>query len=137
MTWIPGTIVAGYGVASGQGADKRYPAGSIPLQIPFFKERGIDLSPYFPGTLNVDLAPFTPEPHNPIFDSRLRWFENQEERFLLCPVELEAGGQRYTGLWYYPHPDTKPAHVQPGSVVELLLPWIANLKNGDQVRVRL
>ena len=137
MQWLPGKLVAGHGVASGQGADRRYPAGSIALQTPFFLEKGIDLSPYFPGTLNVDLAPFVPQPRHPTFDGTLRWFSDLEERFLLTPIEVMAAGRRYSGLWYYPHPGTKPAHFQRNSVVELLLPWIENLSVGDEVQVLL
>lgn len=137
MHWHPGTITPGYGVASGRGSDKRYPAGSIQLQAPYFLEKGIDLSPYYLGTLNVDLVPLIPEPRNPIFDDKLRWFGDLEERFLLSPVEIKAGERHYAGLWYYPHPETKPAHFQRNSVVELLLPWIDNLHSGDRVLVRL
>lgn len=39
------------------------------------------------------------------------------------------------GLWYYPHPATKPAHVQRPSVVELLLPWVAGLAPDARVEV--
>lgn len=135
--WISGTIVAGHGVASGAGQDRRYPAGTIQLQQPFFLERGIDLSGYYPGTLNVDLAPVVPVPRHPLFDGVIRWFGDIEERFLLSPVEVEASGARHAGLWYYPHPKTKPAHFQRNTVVELLLPWIADVKAGDKVLVRL
>lgn len=137
MEAYDGIVRAGYGVASGSGADRRYPAGTIRLQQAFFLARGIDLSPYFPGTLNVDLAPAAPLPRAPIFDGRLRWFGDIEERFLLSPAELETGGARHAGLWYYPHPETKPAHVQEATVVELLLPWIDGLHPGDRVRVWL
>jgi hypothetical protein len=135
--WTQGVVVAGHGVASGAGQDRRYPAGTIRLQQPFFLERGIDLSGYYPGTLNVDLAPVVPAPRHPCFDGVIRWFEDLEERFILSPVEVEAKGARHAGLWYYPHPDTKPAHFQPGTVVELLLPWIDGLRPGDRVLVRL
>jgi hypothetical protein len=137
MQWVPGKIVAGYGVASGRGSDRRYPAGSIALQAPFFLEKGIDLSPYFAGTLNVDLAPFDPQPLRPLFDGRLRWFGDLEERFLLSSIEIRVKGRQLAGLWYYPHPETKPAHFQKTSVVELLLPWIEGAGAGEPVEVRL
>ena len=137
MAWVAGAIVAGYGVASGTGQDRRYPAGTIQLHQPFFLERGIDLSGYFPGTLNVDLAPLAPVPRQPLFDGTIRWFESLEERFVLSAVEVEANGRCHAGLWYYPHPETKPAHFQRNTVVELLLPWIENIQPGDKVLVRL
>ena len=135
--WIPGVVVAGHGVAGGAGQDRRYPAGTIQLQQPFFLERGIDLSGYYPGTLNLDLVPVVPVPRQPLFDGVIRWFEDIEERFLLSPVEVEASGARHAGLWYYPHPETKPANFQRSTVVELLLPWIVDVKAGDKILVRL
>jgi hypothetical protein len=137
--WIAGVVIAGYGVASGTGMDRRYPAGTLRLQQPFFFEKGIDLSPYFSGTLNVDLAPFKPVPRHPLFDGCIRWFDGIEERFILSPVQVQvhADGRQYSGLWYYPHPETKPAHQQKDTVVELLLPWIDGLAAGARLLVRL
>lgn len=135
MKWNPGKVIAGYGVASGLGKDRLYPKGTISLQAPFFLEKGIDLSPYFPGTLNIDLSPFVPNPQQPVFDDVLRWFADIEERFLLFPVEIRIKEARYAGLWYYPHPATKPAHFQREGIVELLLPWIEGISVGDQVFV--
>lgn len=139
MQWVEGVVVAGHGVASGTGQDRRYPAGTIRLQQPFFLERGIDLSGYYPGTLNVDVAPLVPAPipEKALFDGLMRWFGDIEERFILSPAEVEVDGVRHAGLWYYPHPETKPAHFQPGTVIELLLPWIADIRAGDRVRVGL
>ena len=92
---------------------------------------------YFPGTLNIDLAPFIPQMRNPVFDEVIEWFDGIEERFLLAPIEIEVKGQGYSGLWYYPHPDTKPAHFQESTVVELLLPWIDCIEIGEEVLVRI
>jgi hypothetical protein len=39
----------------GRNPHSPYPAGTIALQSPFFSERGIDLSPFFPGTLNLEV----------------------------------------------------------------------------------
>lgn len=137
MNWHPGIIIPGYGVASGKGNDRRYPAGTLRLQQPFFLEKGIDLSPYFLGTVNVDLAPFKPVPQRPLFDGTIRWAEGIEERFVISPVEFKAGDRQYSGLWYYPHPETKPGHVQRDTVAELLLPWIDGLATGEAVFVGL
>ena len=133
--WLPGRRIRGYGVASGRAAASPYPAGTVVLQAPFFRERGVDLSPYFPGTLNVDLAPHTPPPGRPVFDGRLRWFTGLEERFVLTPVALRHAGSVHQGLWYYPHPETKPDHFQRPGVVELLLPWIPGLPEDARVEV--
>jgi hypothetical protein len=134
--WLPGRRIAGHGVASGRaGAASPYPAGTIALQAPLFRAAGFDLSAYYPGTLNVDLAPHVPPQVPPVFDGRLRWFGDLEERFLLMPVALRHAGAVHEGLWYYPHPETKPAHFQRPTVVELLLPWVPGLPEGACVEV--
>ena len=123
-------------MASGRAAGSSpYPAGSIALQSPFFQAQGIDLSSYFPGTLNVDLAPHRPPPGRPVFDGRLRWFGELEERFVLTPIALRHAGVVHEGLWYYPHPETKPGHFQRPTVVELLLPWVPGLAGDAWVEI--
>jgi len=135
MKWHQGKIVAGHGVASGRAHDCPFPGGSIRSQLPYFLARGIDLSAYFSGTLNVDLAPHIPHPSRPIFDGNLKWFGDLEEHFLLSPIVLDVHGMHIDGLWYYPDPATKIDHFQPASLVELLLPWTDGLHTGDSVRV--
>lgn len=132
-----GVVVKGYGVASGQGPDNPYPDGAIRLQAPYFAARGIDLSPYFLGTLNVDLSPAAPDAGGKVFDGRLRWLPDQEERFLLDEVTLHYRGIAYHGLRYFPHPATKPRHFHRSSVIELLLPRIPGIRPGDRVIVDL
>jgi hypothetical protein len=134
--WVSGVVVAGHGVASGRSAHSPYPAGSIALQAPFFRAHGIDLSRFFAGTVNVDVAPHEPVPAaGAVFDGRLRWFEAIEERFVLSRAWLRVHGIEHEGLWYWPDPATKPAHVQRRTVVELLMPWIEGLAPGAAVAV--
>jgi hypothetical protein len=136
MTWYPGTILAGYGVASGRASDCPFPGGSIRLQQPFFLAKGIDLSRYFLGTLNVDVTPHVAHPAGDVFDGVLHWHDDLEEHFLLSKVELEVQGRVYSGLWYYPDPATKVDHFQRASVLELLMPWVDGLAVGDVVKLR-
>jgi len=135
MKWYEGKIVAGHGVASGRADHCPFPGGSIRTQLPFFLAQGIDLSGYYPGTLNIDMAPYIPHPIHPVFDGTLKWFGDLEEHFLLSRIVLDAHGRQTEGLWYYPDPATKVDHFQPASLVELLLPWVAGLNTGDIVRV--
>jgi len=55
LAWVPCRLRAGHGVASGRNPHSPYPAGTIALQTPFFLERGVDLAPFFPGTLNLEV----------------------------------------------------------------------------------
>jgi hypothetical protein len=136
MEWLDGIVIAGHGVASGRAADSPYTAGSIVLQQPHFLEAGIDLSPYFSGTLNVDLAPHMPRLQRIVFDGMLHWHGDITERFVLACIDCRVAGREVEGLWYYPHPETKPAHFQRDTVVELLLPYIEGIAAGDAVSVR-
>jgi hypothetical protein len=136
MQWHLGKVIAGYGVASGRAIDSPYPDGTIRMQSPHFLQHGIDLSMFYAGTLNVDLAPLEPAPANVIFDRSLQWYGDLAERFLLSPVTLQFAKREYRGLWYYPHPETKPAHTQRDSVVELLMPWVEGLQPNAAVLVR-
>ena len=63
LRWHPGVLFKGHGVASGQALSSGasgispYPKGTIAMQSPFFAALGLDLSPYWPGTLNLSFAP--------------------------------------------------------------------------------
>ena len=57
LTRLPGVVVAGYGVASGQNPKSPFPKGTIELQIPVFQRLGLDLSWVYPGTVNVSIKP--------------------------------------------------------------------------------
>jgi hypothetical protein len=62
---VVGTIEPGHGVASGRAADTQYPQGTIAMQYPHFRDRGVDLGRCFPGTLNVSIAPASYVIHSP------------------------------------------------------------------------
>jgi hypothetical protein len=133
---IPATIVHGHRVASGQNGDPRFPGGTIRMQAPHFLALGLDLSPFYPGTLNVSVAPF----HLRIIQPRLTlrsvpWHPTEPaEDFSFFDVELLLqSAAPVSGLIYYPHPETKPEHFQGPDVIELLLPWTEGLHRGGQV----
>ena len=133
----PGVVVAGHGVASGEGDSAPYPGGSIAQQLPFFAEAGLDLSGYHLGTLNVDLAPavFVPVAA-PITIHEVRWTEAiPPETFSFIPCRLDTESDSQVGLIYRPHPETKVEHEQPASVVEILAPWTRGAEVGSVVRV--
>ena len=58
MKRFTATIIQGHRVASGLNGNPAFPGGTLRMQAPFFKARGLDLAPYYPGTLNVAIAPF-------------------------------------------------------------------------------
>lgn len=132
----PGRLVAGHGVASGRSAASPYPAGTIALQTPHFRALGIDLTPFQPATLNLDFAPGEwrlrdPDHHVPL----LRWTDRHPpETFSFWHCRLQrldvAGAPTLPALIYYPHPETKRAHHQRPSLLELLAPPLGPLELG-------
>lgn len=126
--WHGARLVAGYGVASGRASDSPYPAGSISLQAPLLVARGVDLSPYFSGTLNLSFSDTRWQLSRP--DARveqLRWTDRHPpETFSFWRVLLRWQGQPepLQGLIYWPHPETKRLHQHSEDRLEVLAPWI-------------
>ncbi len=140
-SWISaeGIVQAGYGVASGRSNSSPYPRGTIEMQQPFFHRLGLDLSPYFPGTLNVSIAPWCFHIQNaPFTFEALQWTAlHPPETFSFCHCTLKFQRQSYEGLVYYPYPETKQVHFQSASLLELLLPQIDGISEGDLVTIQL
>lgn len=57
MAQIQGTVIQGYGVASGKARDSRFPDGTIAMQKPFFQKLGLDLTGFYLGTINLSISP--------------------------------------------------------------------------------
>ena len=135
---VAGTVVTGYGVASGQ-ADGAPEGGTIAAQLPHFAARGLDLSHCYPGTLNVSIAPRRWAMAHPAETfPMVRWSETvPAETFSFSPCRVEFGTHRVEGFVYYPHPETKPDHFHPPTVVEVIAPFIGGLAAGASVRLLL
>lgn len=127
----------GHGVASGQGKDPRYPKGTIHAQFDHFSQKGLDLSPYFPGTVNVDIAPYSFKIIKPTyFLEHIGWSAFiPPENFYFFDTSLQHHQKTYKGLIYMPDPATKADHFQNPTILELLLPKIDGLTYGDSVLV--
>jgi hypothetical protein len=137
---IPATIVQGHRVASGLNDDPRFPGGTLRMQLPFFRELGLDLNGYHLGTLNVSIAPLGYGVVKPKWTFRaVRWHPTEPaEDFSFFDVIVhhdEAASVR--GLIYFPHPETKPEHFQRPDVLELLLPWTERLTYGTAIRLEV
>lgn len=130
-----GQVVAGHQVASGRAASSPYPKGTIEMQTPHFQARGLDLSPFYPGTLNVSIRPYQLVLKSPQWTfTQVKWSPSHDpETFSFTPCALTWQSQTFNGLIYYPHPETKINHFQDPSVVELLLPTIAGIGYDDSV----
>lgn len=136
---VDGSVQQGHQVASGHSQQSPYPAGTIALQTPHFRMRGLDLSAYYPGTINVAIAPYHLGLESPPWTIRdLVWLDGfGAETFSFSPCYLWVAEQSYSSLIYYPHPETKIDHHQNSSIVEILAPYIPNLSYGDSVQINL
>ena len=136
---ISGVVRRGHRVASGTGEDRRYPAGTLRMQAPFFARLGFDLAPYFDGTLNIDIAPRTFALMKPAHTfRRVTWTElHPPEDFSFSRCRVAHRGVEQAGWVYTPHPETKAAHFQPPTMLEILAPWIEGVGYGDSVELWL
>jgi len=139
MQWtlIHGTLVQGYRVASGPSRD--YPYGALDRQRPFFKVRGLDLEPYFNGTLNIDIRPNTFKLVKPEFTFQyVEWTDlHPPEHFSFSRCRVIHKDIEYEGWVYYPHPETKLRHFQDPSLLEMITFHIPHIKYGDELDVLL
>lgn len=133
---IPGILLKGYGVASGQG-NTPYSEGSIGLQAPFFKELGLDIGGFFFGTLNIDIHPLTFEVTKPDFHfPQVKWTERHPpEDFSFVRGHISFQGIQHPALLYYPSPKTKNAHHHTASTMEILAPFIDEISTNSTVEL--
>ena len=137
-TRVAGVVVTGYGVASGRsyGADEQ---GTIARQIPHFQKLGLDLTAYHPATINVSIAPRELTIHSPEFIFRqVAWTEDHgPEDFSFSRCKLEVAATQYTAWLYYPHPETKPGHLHPPTLAEIISPFIGGIAPGSRIQLLL
>jgi CTP-dependent riboflavin kinase len=137
--WRPvrGVVVIGHQVASRRS--DHYPRGTIEMQIPFFKERGLDLSPYYHGTLNISISPLNFRMVEPEHTFRhVRWTTaHPPEDFSFSHCRVNFKDIRYEGWVYYPHPETKERHFQDPSIIEVIAPEIPEINYGDRVEIEI
>ena len=134
-TYVNGVIVQGYRVASAPSKD--YPYGALDKQRPYFASRGLDLSDYFNGTLNIDIHPFEFKMKRPEFTFyHVEWTDlHPPEHFSFSQCKIIYKNIEYDGWVYYPHPETKLRHFQNPSLLEVIAMPIPEIKYGDEVDV--
>ena len=107
------------------------------MQIPFFKALGLDLSAYFPATMNVDISPVKWKPISSDFTfETVTWTDKHPPEtfsFFRCKVLYENNS--YDAYVYYPHPETKDTHFQDESTLEIIAEKIENMAYGSAITV--
>ncbi|HIK33490.1 MAG TPA: hypothetical protein IGS17_04765 [Oscillatoriales cyanobacterium M59_W2019_021] len=137
---VKGIVKKGYGVASGCTRDPRFPQGTIEMQKPFFRERGLDLEGYFPGTINLSIAPHQYRVRQAKYTFKnIKWSIDapaEDFSFFDCRI-IPISGEAIVGSIYYPHPETKPEHFQSPDILELLAPYISDLTYGNELTIEV
>ncbi|NWG08201.1 MAG: hypothetical protein HXY35_16110 [Chloroflexi bacterium] len=134
-TLLHGRLARGYRVASGPSAD--YPYGALSRQLPLFAARGLDLSGYFNGSLNVDISPHTFKMVKPRYTfPHVEWTDlHPPETFSFSHCKVIYKGAEYEGWVYYPHPETKKRNFQNPSLIEVIAMEIPGIQYGDELDV--
>lgn len=110
------------------------------MQLPFFLALGLDLGGFYPGTLNVSIAPLSYRVVRARLTFRgVKWHPTEPaEDFSFFDVTVHRdGAPPVSGMIYFPHPDTKPEHFQKPDVLELLLPWEEGLAYGTAIQLEV
>lgn len=141
-TWqkIPARIIEGHRVASGLNGNPYFPGGTLKMQQPVFQELGLDLSVYYPGTLNVSVAPLQYRVVQPKMTfHNVKWHPvDPSEDFSFFDARITRKGESMVeGFVYHPHPDTKPKHFQTPDVLELLFPLMEGLDYGMEITLEI
>lgn len=139
MKWtsLTGILMRGHQVAS--RPSKAYPYSSLEKQKSYFKALGLDLSPYFNGTLNISIAPLEWEMTKPELTFPLvEWTDlHPPETFSFSRCKVKFEEKEYEGWVYYPHPETKKTHFQNPSLIEVITHEISNIKYDDKIEIEV
>ncbi len=138
---VRGKLQQGHQVASGKAGDARFPHGTLALQAPIFARMGFPIDSFFPGTLNIRIAPHRYEVLQSIRTFRnLKWHPEtaaEDFSFYDCRVRTEETGDFKDALVYRPHPETKPDHFQDPTVLEILAPRLEGAIYGTLMELQL
>ena len=124
-----GIVISSFQYASGDAVGRRdhpspFSAGTLALQHPHFRARGIDLEALVPGlrwgTINLSLGRELVLERPDFTAEAVDWTQEEKTRIapetfsfvrccFICPLpDAEGRFGYYPGLLYYPHPETKP-----------------------------
>jgi len=139
LVTLTGIVKPGHQVASGRGVNSPYERETLEMQLPYFRDLGLDLSGFYLGTLNVSIAPQTFEFKAPKYTfPQVKWHcDYRAETFSFATAVVDHQNYSYRGWVYYPHPETKIGHFQDDSILEIITPKIADLSYGDRLTLKL
>ena len=134
---VHGVVTRGHGIASGANPDSPYPTGSLEAQLPHFRNRGLDLTKFYLGTLNISIAPLRFSVTRPSYRfEHVDWSSaHPPETFLFSSCRVIFRSTCHDAWLYYPHPETKARHFQSESTMEVITQWIAGVTTGTHLEI--
>jgi hypothetical protein len=134
---VEGTVVEGYGAASGRSRFQDI-GGTIRAQKPYFEALGMPIKACHNGTINVDVSPMQFVPvRSKITLVNVKWHKDLDaENFSFFDVLLTFNGKQWDSLVYLPHPETKRGFAEafpPPTTMEILAARIEGLFCGAKV----
>lgn len=136
---ISGIVVKGHRVASGLNDKSPFPESTIRMQIPLFKERGLDLSGLYPATINISIHPRKFIMNNPKYTFKgVKWspaFHPEDFSFSECRIIFN--NKIVSGFIYYPHPHTKIGHFHDTSTMEIITKYIEWIRYGEFLEIEI
>ena len=91
-----------------------------------------------PATVNLDLGEPVSVQRPTVTLVDVDWTDvHPPETFSFVECTVTRDGAAVDGLVYHPHPETKPMHHQPSTVVELLLPHLPGLTPGETLTLQV
>ena len=133
-----GVVVSGHGVASGRSPSP-FEGGSLRYQIPLFRTLGLDLTRFYPGTINVSVAPGRLKLINPPYTFRaVKWHDaHPPEDFSFAHCRIRINGDTKRGFIYLPHPETKARDFQDPSTVEIMTDFVEHVWPGLAIKLEV
>ncbi|NQY37680.1 MAG: hypothetical protein HRT37_22530 [Alteromonadaceae bacterium] len=135
-------VVSGHQVASGNATDSPYPQGTIKLQQPHFLKLGLDLTSFYPATINAKFECFDLKLIHWHYEFKgIKWVDNypcEDFRFAKCIIhsksysKSDSKTESYPAYIYQPVIATKIGHFQDKNVLEIISVKINELEYGDQ-----
>ncbi len=136
---LRGTVVSGHGVAGGTPPHSPYPAGTISMQVPYFLDRGLDLTGFHLATLNISTKPHSVRIINPAYHfDDVEWTTvHGPESFDFIHVVLLLETRRVQAWGYRPTEETKGGHPQPRGVLEVIAPYLPEVGRESEIFLEL
>jgi len=136
---ISGTVIEGVKFTSGIAANCPFPSGTLSMQTPFFKQKGLDLNENFQATLNVSIKPRTCTLINPEFTfPNVKWYPDHDPdtfSFSRCSIIFEE--LTIDAFAYFHHPKNREGQFWKDSVIEIIAPYLPGLRYGQTVQLEL